>query len=102
MLAQTQNDTTHFGRFVKKHAYFSVLPSSENVAACAASSTTPPPPPPEKKENERKKNEKKDHASQFYLAPFSNPSGGKYSMVQRLSSRFMSKLFNAVFWYFPS
>ena len=32
-----------------------------------------------------------DGASQFYLVPFSNPSWGKYSVMQGLSSRFMSK-----------
>ena len=40
--------------------------------------------------------------SQFYLMPFSNPSGGKYSMAQGLSSRFRSKLFNGVRLVFPS
>ena len=38
----------------------------------------------------------KDDSSQFYLVPFSNPSGGKYSMVRGLSSRFRSMLFNGV------
>ena len=37
-----------------------------------------------------------DDTSQFYIVPFSNPSGGKYSMVQGISSRFRPKLFNGV------
>ena len=37
-----------------------------------------------------------DDASQFFLVPFSNASGGKYSMMQGLSSVFRSKLFNGV------
>ena len=37
-----------------------------------------------------------DDASQFYLVPFSNPNGGKYSVAQGLSSRFRSKMFNGV------
>ena len=37
-----------------------------------------------------------DDARQFYLVPFSHPSGGKYSMVHGLSSRFRSKLLNGV------
>ena len=37
-----------------------------------------------------------DDASQFYIVPVSNPSGGKHSVVQGLSSLFMSKLFNGV------
>ena len=40
--------------------------------------------------------------SQFYLVPFSNPSAGKYSMVQGLSSRFRSKLFNGVLLVFST
>ena len=41
-----------------------------------------------------------ENASQFYLVPFSNPSGGKYSVAQGLSSGFMSKLFNGVLFIF--
>ena len=44
----------------------------------------------------------RDHASQFYLVSFSNPSGGKYSMVQGLSTCFTSKLFKGILWSFPS
>ena len=37
-----------------------------------------------------------DDTSQFYLVPFSNPNGGKYSVAQGLSSHFRPKMFNGV------
>ena len=43
-----------------------------------------------------------DDASQFYLVPFSNPSGSKYFVVHGLSLLLWSKLFNGVLFVFPS
>ena len=37
-----------------------------------------------------------DDANQLYLVSFSNPNGGKYSVVQSFSSRYRSQVFNGV------